>query len=141
MALGFYFRPAGFTPEIYTDTLSQLDAAGAGSPDGRTLHVALDVGGAIHVFDIWESQEQFDAFGSTLVPIMTAAGVDPAESRRLPAAGARSATAAQMNGAVGRTLRRPRARAMKIAGAAARSSSARTKRTCRSAGDVATLPR
>ncbi|MGA2006323.1 MAG: hypothetical protein ABSH27_02025 [Solirubrobacteraceae bacterium] len=79
MALGFYFRPAGFTPEIYADTLSQLDAAGAGAPDGRTLHVALDVGGAIHVFDIWESQEQFDAFGSTLVPIMTAAGVDPGE--------------------------------------------------------------
>ena len=41
--------------------------------------MALDVGGAIHVFDIWESQEQFDAFGSTLVPIMTAAGVDPGE--------------------------------------------------------------
>jgi len=79
MALGFYFRPAGFTPAIYDDTLSQLEAAGAGAPDGRTLHVALDVGGAIHVFDIWESQEQFDAFGATLVPIMTAAGIDPGQ--------------------------------------------------------------
>ncbi|MEA2217403.1 MAG: hypothetical protein QOJ35_29, partial [Solirubrobacteraceae bacterium] len=33
--------------------------------------------GAIQVFDIWESQEAFDAFGATLIPIMTAAGVDP----------------------------------------------------------------
>jgi len=79
MALGFYFRPAGFTPAIYDDTLSQLEAAGAGAPDGRTLHVALDVDGAIHVFDIWESQEQFEAFGATLVPIVTAAGVDPGQ--------------------------------------------------------------
>jgi hypothetical protein len=79
MAHGFYFRPAGFTPEIYDDTIRQLEAAGAGAPDGRTLHVALDVGGAIHVFDIWESQEQFEAFGATLMPIMGAAGVDPGE--------------------------------------------------------------
>ena len=79
MALGFYFSPAGFTPEIYDDTIKQLEAAGAGAPDGRTLHVALDVGGAIHVFDIWESQEQFEVFGATLMPIMGAAGVDPGE--------------------------------------------------------------
>jgi hypothetical protein len=79
MAVGFYFRPAGFTPEKYDQTLGQLEASGAGAPDGRTLHVALDVGGAIHVFDVWESQEQFDAFGTTLVPLMTAAGVDPGE--------------------------------------------------------------
>jgi hypothetical protein len=79
MALGFYFTPAGFTPEIYADTLSQLEAAGAGAPDGRTLHVALEVDGAINVFDIWESQAQFDAFGATLVPIMTGAGIDPGE--------------------------------------------------------------
>jgi hypothetical protein len=31
------------------------------------------------VFDIWESQEQFEAFGATLMPIMGAAGVDPGE--------------------------------------------------------------
>jgi hypothetical protein len=29
------------------------------------------------VFDIWESQEAFDAFGSTLLPIMSGLGVDP----------------------------------------------------------------
>jgi hypothetical protein len=79
VALGFYFRPSGFTPEKYNETLRQLEAAGAGAPEGRTLHVALDVGGAIHVFDIWESQQAFEAFGATLVPIMAAAGVDPGE--------------------------------------------------------------
>jgi hypothetical protein len=28
------------------------------------------------VFDIWESQAQFDAFGQTLVPILTELGVE-----------------------------------------------------------------
>jgi hypothetical protein len=79
MALGFYFTPAGFTPAIYDETLAKLEAAGAGSPPGRLYHVALESGGLIQVFDVWESQEAFEAFGATLVPIMTGAGVDPGE--------------------------------------------------------------
>ena len=76
MALAFYFAHDGFTPDKYQQALKQLSAAGAGAPAGRTLHVALESDGAINVFDIWESQEQFDAFGSTLVPILTALGVE-----------------------------------------------------------------
>jgi hypothetical protein len=77
MALGFYFVPAGFTQEKYDAAISQLAAAGAGAPEGRSYHVALESDGAIQVFDIWESQEAFDAFGATLMPIMSGLGVDP----------------------------------------------------------------
>jgi len=77
MALGFYFTPAGFTPEKYDEALSQLAAAGAGAPEGRSYHIALESDGAIQVFDIWESQEAFEAFGPTLLPIMSGLGVDP----------------------------------------------------------------
>jgi hypothetical protein len=76
MALGIYFAHGGFTPHKYADALSQLEAAGAGAPDGRTLHVALETDGKIDVFDIWESQAQFDAFGETLIPILTGLGVE-----------------------------------------------------------------
>ena len=55
----------------------RLEAAGAGAPDGRSYHVALEVDGKINVFDVWESQEAFDAFGATLMPILTELGVDP----------------------------------------------------------------
>jgi hypothetical protein len=79
MALGFYFRNTGFTPEKYAEALRQLEDAGAGSPQGRTLHVALEEDGNIAVFDIWESQEEFEAFGSTLVPILEGLGVGVAE--------------------------------------------------------------
>jgi hypothetical protein len=77
MALGFYFTPAGFTPEKYDEVISQLAAAGAAAPAGRAYHIALESEGAIQVFDIWESQEAFEAFGATLLPIMSGLGVDP----------------------------------------------------------------
>ncbi len=77
MALGLYFTPAGFTQEKYDEAISQPEAAGAGAPAGRSYHVALENNGDIHVFDIWESQDAFDAFGAALLPIMSGLGVDP----------------------------------------------------------------
>ena len=76
MALGFYITGKGFTQEKYDTTLGQLEEAGAGAPDGRISHVALETDGEIQVFDIWESQEEFDAFGKTLLPILAGAGVE-----------------------------------------------------------------
>jgi hypothetical protein len=76
MALGIYFVHVGFTPEKYDEVIKELDAAGAGSPKGRSSHFALEDDGAIQIFDVWESQEDFDAFGKTLVPILTAHGVE-----------------------------------------------------------------
>ena len=76
MALGFYITAKGFTQERYDTTTVQLEEAGVGAPDGRISHVALETNGEIQVFDIWESQEAFDAFGATLIPILTAAGIE-----------------------------------------------------------------
>ncbi len=70
MALGIYFAHTGFTVEKYDKAITQLEDAGAGSPKGRTYHVALESDGAVNIFDIWESQEDFDAFGATLMPIL-----------------------------------------------------------------------
>jgi hypothetical protein len=75
MALGFYFAHEGFTPDKYAETIKQLAAAGQGAPQGRTMHVALESNGVIQVFDIWDSQETFDAFGPTLMPILAGLGV------------------------------------------------------------------
>ena len=84
MALGLYFTPAGFTPERYKTTLERLEEAGAGAPAGRLHHFAMESDGLIQVFDVWESQEKFDAFGATLVPIMTDLGVDPGQPQVAP---------------------------------------------------------
>ena len=76
MALGIYFVHDKLNPEKYGEAIKKLEAAGASSPKGRTLHVALESNGAIQVFDIWESQADFDAFGSTLLPILAELGVE-----------------------------------------------------------------
>lgn len=76
MAQGFYFVHGGFTPEKYGKVLKQLDDAGAGAPKGRTMHVALESDGEIQVFDIWESQKDFEAFGPILLPILAEHGVE-----------------------------------------------------------------
>lgn len=76
MALGIYFVHDKFTPEKYENAIKQLEAAGAGSPKGRTFHVALESEGEIQVFDTWDSQVDFDAFGATLIPILAELGVE-----------------------------------------------------------------
>jgi len=58
MALGFYFTPQSFTVEQYDEVIRRLEAAGAGSPPGRS---------------------SFDKFGETLIPIMAELGTDPGE--------------------------------------------------------------
>jgi hypothetical protein len=84
MALGMYFTPTSFTKAQYNDAISRLEAAGAGAPAGRLYHVALETDGQIQVFDVWESQEAFEAFGATLVPIMTELGADPGQPQVSP---------------------------------------------------------
>jgi hypothetical protein len=79
MAIGIYFANSKFPKDKYDEALRQLEAAGAGAPAGRTYHVALETDGEINVFDTWESQAAFDAFGETLMPILTGLGVDPGE--------------------------------------------------------------
>ena len=84
MALGLYFTPSSFTPSAYDDVIGRLEAACAGAPACRLYHVAMESEGQIQVFDVWDSQASFEAFGATLLPIMAEAGADPASrwSRR-----------------------------------------------------------
>ncbi len=77
MAIGMYFTPVGMTPDKYDEVIRKLAAAGCGSPPGRAYHVALETPDGIAVYDTWESQEQFDAFGATLLPILAEVGIDP----------------------------------------------------------------
>ena len=84
MALGFYFTPTRFTLTEYDDVIGQLEAAGAAVPAGRLYHVAMETDGQISVFDVWDSQESFEAFGPTLLPIMASVGADPGQPMVAP---------------------------------------------------------
>jgi hypothetical protein len=79
MALGYYFAPKSFSVQQYEETIRRLDAAGAAAPPGRSYHCAFKGEGGLHVFDVWDSAESFDAFGQTLLPILGELGVDPGQ--------------------------------------------------------------
>ena len=79
MAVGYYLHPESMSAEQYDRVTRRLEDAGAGSPPGRSYHSAFQVGGGIHVFDVWDSEEQFNEFGKTLMPILQEEGLDPGQ--------------------------------------------------------------
>jgi hypothetical protein len=79
MALGFYFAPQSMSSEQYDEVMRRLDAAGQGAPAGRLYHVTFSGEGGLNVFDVWDSQESFDTFAPTLMPILADVGIDPGQ--------------------------------------------------------------
>ena len=47
------------------------------TPKGRTYHVSYGDPNGFNITDVWDSMEDFQAFGITLIPIMNSLGVDP----------------------------------------------------------------
>jgi hypothetical protein len=84
MAIAIYFRLDGMTTDRYDQIMGRLDAAGAAAPAGRLYHAAFGEKDGLHVFDVWESQETFDAFGATLMPILGEFGVEPGQPMVAP---------------------------------------------------------
>ena len=76
MAIAIYFNPAAMNAAQYDEIIGRLDAAGAGKPAGRLHHACFGSGDKLQVFDIGESQQDFDKFGATLMPILQQIGVD-----------------------------------------------------------------
>ena len=62
--------------EKYDETMPSIEAAGEFPPDGLEFHVAFSSGGSFRVSEIWDSVEQFEAFGQRLMPILTENGIE-----------------------------------------------------------------
>ena len=67
------------TTEQYDETMRQLEKSGDWLPEGLEFHVAFKSDGKFVVSEIWDSREQFDAFGERLMPILKAAGIEPGQ--------------------------------------------------------------
>jgi len=66
----------GMTAEKYDATQTRIEASGKFPPDGLELHVAFSAGGSFRVSEIWDSKEQFEAFGERLMPVLTETGIE-----------------------------------------------------------------
>ena len=82
MAFGMYFRPTGFTPAVYDNVVKQLDEAGLASARCQVAgSIAPWRWTAVSVLDVWDSMEQFQKFGETLLPIMKKMVLTPANPK------------------------------------------------------------
>ena len=73
------FTPKSMSTSSYDEVIKRLEAAGAASPQGRLFHVAFGDRDALRVSDVWDTHENFERFGQTLMPILQAVGIDPGE--------------------------------------------------------------
>ena len=77
MSIVVRFSPTALTAATYDETLRRLEAAdGAFPPDGLDYHICFGSDGDLRVSEIWDSREQFEAFGERLMPILLDAGVE-----------------------------------------------------------------
>lgn len=76
-----YTPRQSITPEQYDSADQRFNELfGEELPDGCTMHVAfVGADGNIRVSEIWESREQWQAFGERLMPMLGELGIDPGE--------------------------------------------------------------
>ena len=78
MSILIRFTPtSATTTEQYDETIRRLQEAGDFPPDGMDYHVCFLSDGNVRVSEIWDSQEQLDAFGERLMPLLAEVGIDP----------------------------------------------------------------
>lgn len=74
MSVLIRFAPESLTTQQYDEAISRL---GDEAPDGRAFHVCFGSEGNLRVSEVWDSREQFEAFGERLMPILAEVGINP----------------------------------------------------------------
>jgi len=77
MSILVRFHPANLTIAQYAEVVRREQSSGGTfPPDGRAYHVCFGTtDGDLHVSEIWDSQEQFQAYGEVLMPLLADAGI------------------------------------------------------------------
>jgi hypothetical protein len=78
------FTPTSdMTTEQYDETIRRLEKSGDWLPEGLAYHVAFKSDGKFRVSEIWDSREQFAAFGERLMPVLKDVGIEPGQPEML----------------------------------------------------------
>jgi hypothetical protein len=73
------FTPSSITTEQYEESVRRLQEGGDFPAEGMDYHCAFFVDGGLRVSEVWDSREQWDAFGERLMPVLADIGIDPGE--------------------------------------------------------------
>jgi hypothetical protein len=78
------FAPtSNVTTDQYDETIRRLEKSGDWLPEGLEYHVAFKSDGKFRVSEIWDSREQFEAFGERLMPVLKDVGIEPGKPEML----------------------------------------------------------
>lgn len=72
--IGVYYSPESMTRAQYEEVGAKLQAANV-PLKGNKMHCCFGQEGELSVFEVWETQEEYDAHAVLLLPIIEAAGV------------------------------------------------------------------
>jgi hypothetical protein len=79
MSILVRFAPASLTQEQYDESIRRIEQQGPFPPQGMELHVCFGSDGSLRVSEIWDSREQWEAFGERLMPVLADVGIQPGE--------------------------------------------------------------
>ena len=81
--IGVYIRPTGMTEKQYRSIDDQLRSSGV-EPKGMKMHSCFGEGEGIAIFDVWDSEDDFNTFAAHLGPLVAAAGLEPVAPMIVP---------------------------------------------------------
>jgi hypothetical protein len=85
MAIVVRFAPKSLTVAKYEESVKRLQEQGGDfPPEGMDYHVCFGTDGNLRVSEIWDSEEQLQAFGERLMPLLAEVGIEPGEPEVLP---------------------------------------------------------
>jgi len=77
MSIVVRYKPSSLAAAKYDETTRMLEQAEvAWPPDGLDHHICFGTDGDLHVSEIWDSREQWEAFGERLMPLLAEAGIE-----------------------------------------------------------------
>ena len=79
MAISVRFAEEPTSRENYDGVRKRLEDAGDWPPPGLIFHAAQGDSDVEEVFEVWESREAFERFGSKLMPLLDEVGINAGE--------------------------------------------------------------
>jgi hypothetical protein len=73
------FAPQSLTAAQYDSAVHRLTEEGVMPADGLEYEICFGSGDKMKVSQVWDTQEQLDAFGARLMPILAELGIEPGE--------------------------------------------------------------
>ncbi len=79
MSVLIRFSPPSLTARQYDEAVRRLTEDGVFPAAGLDYEICFGSDGNLRVSQVWDSQQQLDAFAARLMPILADLGIDPGE--------------------------------------------------------------